>query len=498
MKRRALTLVAALGAAAIGADCRQTPASVRAGEAARQAPKGDVIWLMDPAGPGEPVLEQQLERLGAAALFLPAGRVDLDSGRWMLRLDAPPAHRFGRTPVVLVLRAGEALADAFTGSNAPDADAIAASVGPVLAETAHAGAYGRVIGVHLDFAFGPAGAGHYAQLVGGLRKSVPGSFLSISVRALPRTDDERKQVEPLFASADALVAFAFGAGPRVDPVAMDAARRPWWAAYDTRAPGVLVGPNGEARGDVPERFLDALSGNPRVEFENDLSVNDASVAAFTLTMRGPVRLDGVSLTTGDRISFRLPAINEMLFQLGSNLAGKRFALGRAILFGGASEAERVFSLAAFEDVLLGRSLAPVMEGMTRPAGLNAVTVELINRSHQATIVSRVANWIEVDLSPARPADVQPGGFDRYEVYDAGERPVSPGRATRVRLFETLIAPMEAVTPARIVVRGSLPAGCCRFRLHASAASGPEITMDWSAPPPTPTPAPRKAASRKAK
>jgi hypothetical protein len=253
---------------------------------------------MDPAGPGQPGLEQQLERLGAAALFLPAGRVDMDSGRWTLRLDAPPAHRFEATPVVLVLRAGEALAGAFSGRNAPDVAAIAASVGPVLAEAAHAEAYGRVIGVHLDFAFGPAGAERYAELVGGLRKSVPG-FLSISVRAMPRTDDERKQVEPLFASADALVAFVFGAGPRVDPVAMDAARRPWWAAYDTRAAGALVGPNGEARGDVPARFLDALTGNPRVEFENDLSADDASVTAFTLAMRGPVRLEGVTLAAGD-------------------------------------------------------------------------------------------------------------------------------------------------------------------------------------------------------
>jgi hypothetical protein len=495
---RRSTLIAALAAAAFAGGCRKAPAPVLGARAVRQAPRGDVIWLMDPSGPGEPGLEQQLERLGAAALFLPGGQVELDSGLWALPLDGPPAHRLERIPVVLVLRAGEALAGAFTGPNPPEAAAIAASVGPVLAEAVRAGAYGRVIGVHLDFAFAPAGAKRYAELVEALRKSVPGTLVSISVRALPRTDDERKQVEPLFTSADALVAFVFGAGPRVDPVAMDAVHRPWWAAYDTRTPGVLLGPSGELRGNVPARFLDALSGNPRVDFENDLSANDASVTAFTLTMRGPVRLDGVALGAKDRISFRIPSINEMLSQLGSSLAGKRFALGRAILFDGASEADRVFSLAAFEDVLLGRSLAPALEGSVLPAGRNAVAVELVNRSHQATVVSRVANWIEVDLSPARPADVQLGGFDRYEVYDAGERPVSPGRATRVRLFETLVAPMEAVAPARISVRGSLPAGCCRFRLHASAASGPDVTAGWSAPPPTPTPVPKKAATRKAR
>ncbi len=489
-------LAAALAAAALVSSCRKAPAPVRGADAARQPPKGDVVWLIDPSGPGEAGLEQQLARLGAAALFLPGGSVDVESGRWGLDLDAAPPHPLGA--VVLVLRAGESFAAGFAGPNAPDGAAVAASLGPALAEAVRAGAYGRVIGVHLDFAFDFAGAGHYAQLVAGLRKSVPGAFVSISVRALPGTDDERRQVEPLFAAADALVAFVFGAGPRVDPVAVDAARRPWWAAYDTRAPGTLVGANGEARASVPAGVLDALSGNPRVQFENDLSANDASVTAFTLTVRAPVRLEGLPLAVGDRISFRVPAIGEMLFQLGSSLAGKRFALGRAVLFDGALEAQRIFSLAALEDVLLGRSLAPTLEGSVKPAGRNAVVVELVNRSHQATVVSRVSNWIEVDLAPARPADVQLGGFDRYEVYDAAGRPVSPGRATRVRLFETLVAPLETVTPARIVVRGSLPAGCCRFRMHAGAASGPEVATEWSAAPPPPTPVAKKAATRKAR
>lgn len=494
MKRRMLAVVCAAGA--LAAACRKAAAPVSAAEAARQPPKGDVIWLLDPAGAGEAGLEQQLARLGSAALFLPGGRVELETGRWGLVSDAAPPHPLGA--VVLVLRAGEALSTGFRGPNAPDGAAIGAALGPALAGIARAGTYGRVVGVHLDMDFDPAGARRYADLVASLRKGIPGAFVSISVRSLPKTDDERKLVEPLFSAADALVAFVFGAGPRVDPVAMDAARRPWWAAYDTRAPGVLLGGNGEARGSVASSFLDALSGNPRVEFENDLSGNDASVTAFTLTMRGPVRVGGLSLAPGDRISFRLPAVSEMLFQLGSNLAGKRFALGRAIVFEGAADADRVFSLAAFEDVLLGRSLAPVLEGAVRPAGHNALTVDLVNRSHHASEVSRFSNWIEVDLAPARPAEVQLGGFDRYEVYDASGRPVSPGRASRVRLFETLLSPMETVTPARIVVRGALPAHCCRFRVHASAASGPEVVTEWSAPPPMPTALPKKPATRKAR
>jgi hypothetical protein len=74
--------------------------------------------------------------------------------------------------------------------------------------------------------------------------------------------------------------------------------------------------------------------------------------------------------------------------------------------------------------------------------------------------------------------------------------VTPGRASSVRLFETVIAPLETVTPARIVVRGGLPKGCCRYRVHAVSAAGPEVASDWiePPPPPTPVPAPKKAAS----
>ena len=109
--------------------------------------------------------------------------------------------------------------------------------------------------------------------------------------------------------------------------------------------------------------------------------------------------------------------------------------------------------------------------------------------NERTVPSRVDNWVEVDLSPAHPADVQVGGFDRYEVYDRGGQPVSPGRASTVRLFETLIAALETVTPARIVARGALPKNCCRYRVHAVSAAGPEVSTDWIEPPPPPTPAP---------
>ena len=389
-----------------------------------------------------------------------------------------------------------ALAASLSSSDGPDPDALAQAAAAALWRMATAGGFGKVAGVHLDLPVRARSAARYASLVTGLKRGLNGIFVSISLRELPPDAEQRKALQPLLDGADALVAFVFGDGPRVDPVATDALGRPWWAAYDLRVAGEIRAASGEPRGPVPERLAEPLSGSPKFQFENDLTVGDAAISAFTLTARGPVRQDGLSLEAGDRITFRLPSISEMLFQLGSNLAGKRHALGRAIVFGGANEGERVFGLAALEDVLSGRVLAPVLEADVRAAGRNAITVDLVNKSHQASVASRIDNWVEVDVSPARPADVQLGGFDRYEVYDRTGQPVVPGRASTVRLFETIIAPTETVTPARIVVRGTLPEACCRYRVHAMSAAGPEVAGDWKEPPPPPTPVPKKAAPGK--
>ena len=228
-----------------------------------------------------------------------------------------------------------------------------------------------------------------------------------------------------------------------------------------------------------------------MDFENDLSVPDATFAAFHLTARGPVHLGGTTLDAGDRVTYRIPLVTELLFQLGSTLAGKKHALGRLFIFDGATDAGRIFPVAALEDVILGRSLSPALVTTVSPAGKNAIAVESVNRSTHASFASRTSNWVEVDVGPAHPADVTLGGFDRYATYDAAGNPVTPGRATRVRLFETLVAPGETISAARIVLHGKPPAPCCRHRSELIAASGSKDESGWVEPPipPTPTPAP---------
>ena len=102
---------------------------------------------------------------------------------------------------------------------------------------------------------------------------------------------------------------------------------------------------------------------------------------------------------------------------------------------------------------------------------------------------------QVEVPPGDVRDAQLGGFDRYEVFDAEGRPVTPGRAARIRFFEILVGPREKIEPATIQLRMSPPAGCCRFRQHLLAASGSEVAGDWIAPPPPPTPPPKPTPAK---
>ncbi len=391
-------------------------------------------------------------------------------------------------PVVLVVRAEPVVAAALATEAGLDPEGTAAVLADGLRSFVPSGAFGRVAGLHLDFPFSAASAKRSGELVAALKAKLPGVFVSIAAPFSPTSEDDRKALRPLTDRVDALVVPVFGFGAGADAAAIDQLGPPWWAAFDAAAKGTMA-----TGGPAPEKWLDLLTGNPRVDFENDLSVPDANSSAFHLTARGPVRLEGLSLESGDRITYRVPALTEMLYQLGSTMAGKRHVLGRLLLFDGAEETGRIFPVGAFEDVILGRSLAPVLEARVSPAGRGAISVEAVNRSTHASIVSRTTNWIEVDLAPAHPADVVIGGFDRYATYDAAGQSVTLGRATRVRLFETLVVPGEAIAPARIVLRGKPPNRCCRWRTQVIAASGGEEASEWMEPPvpPTPTPAPKK-------
>ena len=480
--------------AALLASCRKAPEK-NAPAALRPAPpRGDAIEFLNPAAANEAGTDERLTRLSAGALFLPAGTLGLAGGSPSFEGVPSPSRSSGSPPVVLVVGVDASVAPALGTEGGFDpaatADHLSQKLRPLLSPN---GGFGRVIGVHLDFPFSPTSARRSGELVDAIKSRLPAVFISIAARFSPSSEEGRDALKPLTQAADALVAPIFGFDVRTDPSAIDALGRPWWAAFGAAAQGSLASAASGRTSAASEAWLDRLIGNPHVDFENDLSVADASFAAFHLTARSPVKIEGLYLEPGDRISYRVPTLAEMLFQLGSTMAGKRNALGRLIVFDGATESERLFPVSTFEDVLLGRSLVPVLETKVSPAGRGAIAVEVVNRSTHTTIPSRLSNWVEIDVAPARAGEVALGGFDRYATYDANGQPVTLGRATRVRLFETLIAPNETITAARIPLRGKPPERCCRYRTQFIAASGSEEASGWIEPPvpPTPTPPPKK-------
>jgi hypothetical protein len=490
--RRAAAVVVAAALAATA--CRKAEEPSAVGQPGGP-PKGDAIWFADPAGAIEAGMAERLARLSASAVFLPAGALGLQGGRPAFQPSASPAAPVSGHPVVLVVRCDSAVAAALATEGGLDPDAAANVLGDGLQPFASGSSFGRVAGVHLDFPFSAASAKKSGALLAALKTKMPGVRVSIAAPFSPSTEDAREALEPLTKNADALAVPVFGFDARGDASAVDQLGRPWWGAFNAASQGAVLraGGSGEGTAGAPEKWLDPLTGNPRVDFENDLSVPDASFSAFHLIARGPVRLEGLSLENGDRVTYRVPALTELLFQLGSTMAGKKNALGRLIVFDGPEEAGRVFPVAALEDVILGRSLVPAMVASVSPAGRGAIAVEAVNRSTHGSIASRTSNWVEVDVAPAHPGDVALGGFDRYAAYDASGQSVTLGRATRIRLFETLLAPNETISPARIALRGKPPVPCCRWRTQLIAASGTEETSAWMEPPvpPTPTPAPRK-------
>jgi hypothetical protein len=477
------------GLLALAAACRRSEGP--AAPTVVAAPKGDAVEFVSPAAAAEPDLVEHLRRLAVATVFLPAGELARDGGRWAFHRDPAPPRPVEGASVILVVRSSEALSALLSSSEASGAQGASQALATgVTDDLRKGGPFGNVIGIHVEGPFAAATAVRGTELLAALRKDLPrGLLLSIRLAAAPASDDERKRLAPLVGSADAFKAAVFGGSARVDPIAADALGRPWWAGYEAAVECVETSADGQARGEVPEKVIDGLSGNPQVDFENDLTVTDADVVAFRLTARRPVRVGEVALAAGDRVACRMPSLPEMIHRLGSATTGRRHLQGRAIVFGGEKEADRFVRVEAFEDILLGRSLVPALEVRVQSAGRNAISIEATNLSPHPSAASRMSNWVEVDLAPAHPADVNLGGFDRYEAYDSSGRPVTPGRATRVRLYETLVGARESITPARIVVRGALPAACCSHRTHVLAAAGAEEAGDWTAPPPPPTPPP---------
>jgi hypothetical protein len=367
----------------------------------------------------------------------------------------------------------------------------------VEAAVSRGAAFGPLRGVHLDVPFSDATAEAHAAalrearslLSHGLFRAGTGERLPRDValtwslrRPPPNEKNPREAIRALASRVDGFVAFVFGDDNGADPAFTDSLGKLWWAGYEPAGAGVLRRKSGESGARVPEGALDALTNDPRMELVQEVPWNEEKGWEFSLRATRNVAAAGLDLAAGDSVTFTFPSLADMRAHFESDRKGRRFARGRLVVFEGRSDAGRLFPISALPDVLAGRWGAPDLQVWESPEGGGVLRVGAENGSVNASLVSRVENWIEVDVAPARIWEVEPGAFDRWEVYDAAGRRVSPGRASRVRLFETFVAPLERFSPARLQVRGALPSPCCRTRTRvAPAAGGEPVATDWALP-----------------
>ena len=495
---RRFLLLTLLVAAVAGVACSRKGR----GSAAAEALSGDAVWFADGVGGEDPSLEDTLVSFRCAAVFVPARRLTGGAGGWAgSDLPAPPKP-FVRVPVVLVV---EAPADPFAGTTEEQQEALGAFLAREIASAlARRAEFGTVRGIHLDVPFSAASAEPFAAALREARSllanelsrrsdsSAPdarGLALTLSLRDLPPAEEkEREAVRALTSRTDGVVAFVFGGA--ADPIFTESLGKPWSAAFDSRTTAVVRRASGEADTRVAESLLDRLTEDPRSDFRHEVPWKVEGGAGFGLQASRPIRLDSFALAAGDTVVFSQPSLADLGGRLRAAPPGP-LARGRVVVFGGPTESGRTFPVAALAEILSGRPVVTALEPSIDRGEGALLRIGAENASPHASAVSRVENWIEVDLAPARVGDVESGGFERWEAYDAKGNPVSPGRATRLRLYETFVAPFERFEPARVRVRGSLPSPCCPVRVRVFTAAGRESQSEWAVrgAPPAPTPAP---------
>jgi len=461
---------------------------------ARSIPAGDAIEFRDGLGSDPAEAEQLLSRGGFAHVFLPAIRFERKADGWTAADVAPPAKPLARLPVVLVVEFPSRTDTGEAGADAVPIGVLEEALGKMLSRRA---SYGKVEGVHLAIPFPAARAESFGALLERTRKRLPPDlFLTCELGAFP-PEKEREEFRKHLASADGYVTFLFGEGAQGDPANTDALGKPWFAGYAPAAHSEWKDASGAIKGVLHESHLAALTDQPLAPLSQELSLTEEGSSDFLFRPTASFEIDGRRFEPGDRITFRQPAVSELLYRFGSDLTGRRFVRGRLVRLEETSDTQRLITLAALSDALLGHSLLPDLRVKVAPEAAG-VRIEAENVSSHASVLSRTTNWIEVDVPPGHVRDVQLGGFDRYEVFDAEGRPVTPGRAARLRFYELLIGPRERIAPATILLRSKPPADCCRFRQHLLAASGTEVNGDWITPPPAPTPTPKAAAPARKK
>jgi len=439
MRLRSIRRAALLAAAVASAPgCRDRGASLR------RIPSRFALELSRSDAPLPAAIVPRLRNAGVAELFVPAVRMLADGASARTEILPSPASRYP-FPIYLEVE-GVGNFDAYLDREKEKA---AETIWKAASAALESRKYGPIAGLHLGLRVRKASS-EYGRVLRFLRRRLPARLtLSASVDT-PLSEKERAGWKACSGRLDFVVAGIFGRVPGPAPegdrlgAELSVASK-WGVPIAARISPVGWGVaqrESEAPAEVSDENLNALSEDRRFDFEFGGLLTDSAENVYVFTARGPVRNGpgGISLRARDTITFREPRPADLL----AAFSASRDATARIVRAAGFSEEEGLIGVPIIEDLLLGRRIEPKLRfELYRNGG--EVTFVAVNAAPEFSELSRLNNWVDVRFQGASLRDVQPGDFDRFELYDGAGRRVLPPLARRVRFIENFVAPGESMT-----------------------------------------------------
>lgn len=441
----------------------------------RPRPPGSAVWVGAAGGLSAGTL-RRLRAAGAGELFVeaatvrvaPDGAPRVERAEWGSRGALPP------TPATLVLRLETVPPPAAAGR-------LAAAWRPLRRHAEAAGL--RVVGLHaLGPGDSPAALAELAELVGALRRALPG-HLHLSA-SLPRSGLDLAAAADLARRVDFVAVPLYGP-PEGEPSLGDAEAADHWdperVARDlerlealgvdfllglgTVGHAVRTDPGGRARAlDTRLRLADLLA-DPALRLRPlDLEALGAGEVAQSFDVRRPTRVGRWSLAPGEsvRVVRAAPAHLQAFRRRAAEVPGYLGTLFHRLA---APEEELSLGGAALAGVLADEPAdprpRPRVEVVGRRGRRHELVVGLANPSpHDSDVSLGDWNYLELSVDGGWISEVRPGGFDRHRL-SRGAEDLAPTVAgwrepDTVRLYTAYLPPRSALEPARVTIETRRP------------------------------------------
>lgn len=423
-------------------------------------PPGSALWIDPQSGELDAATQNRLAALGLREIFLEAAELSWDGGPHLGERTWARVPR--RTPTTLVISGAWRPGDR-------GAEKTAEALEPVLRSLRiEAEQEGLLpVGVHFRVAPGEQGE-HYAKTLRALRKAFAGQLFVSS--QLDRRQLAAPETREIAEACDFVVSFLYGQRPGEpeDPSAwdltavernfqlLDGLGRPYLVGAVTVGSATWRGKDGGAKANTTELALGELLRVRGLELQPGFSLEGIDRQVWEFGTRSGAMVGGWKLAPGERVRVVRTAtsyVEELRRRVGAWESPRR--LGE--VFYRLPRPEERLSLSAenLEDVLSPSPARPALaiglEVLARSERRWTVRLRLENQSSENTEISFLDNnYAELSVADATIGEVDPGEFQRFELYFGEETHTMRAlrNADRVRLYLPLLeGGQEAVSGA---------------------------------------------------